>query len=97
MGEFTRQGTFQNRDRFVEGVKAAFAKLMGPGAPGVTERWEAAAGNDVCHLAGFGVQVEFTVGPTSWSCRTSMPDSFFFPQRLIEEKFDKKFDELSRL
>lgn len=97
MGEFRRQGTFQNRERFIEGVKAAFGKLMGSGTPGVSERWEKEGERDVCRLSGFGVRVEFAVDAASWSCTASVPDGFFFPQSLIEEKFDQKFAELSRL
>src|SRR5437868_14297686 len=39
MGSFRREGTFQNRDRFLEGVKQKLEKLMGGAAQGMTSTW----------------------------------------------------------
>ena len=42
MGAFSRSGTFQNRERFLEGVKQKLEKLMGGAAQGMTSTWEKA-------------------------------------------------------
>lgn len=97
MGTFQRSGTFRNRDRFLEGVKARLEKLMGGAAQGMTATWERAGAQDVGRLAGFGAKIEFTVGEQSWTCLADIPSWIPIPQSLIEQKFDEKFAELSQL
>lgn len=73
MGKFHRSGTFQNRERFLEGVKAKLEKLMGGAAQGMTATWEKEGAGDVGRLAGFGAKIEFTVGENSWTCTADIP------------------------
>lgn len=97
MGAFERSGTFRNRERFLEGVRQKLEKLMGGAAPGMTHTWEQVDGADVGRLSGFGVRIELTVGERDWKCTAQIPDWLPIPQKMIEEKFDEKFGELSQL
>ena len=120
MGNFARSGTFQNRDRFLEGVKQKLEKMLGGAAQGMTATWEKQGNDDVGRLAGFGARIEFTVGEksgsddlgrlagfgakieitvkaTTWECRADIPSWIPIPQTMIEQKFDEKFAELSKL
>jgi len=97
MGSFQRAGTFQNRERFLEGVKVKLSKLMGGAAQGMTETWEKVEGADVARLSGFGARIELTVREKDWSCAADFPSWIPIPQSLIEAKFDEKFSELSKL
>jgi len=97
VGSFERSGTFQNRERFLEGVKQKLEKLMGGAAQGMTSTWEKAGADDVGRLAGFGAKIEFTVGETGWKCLADIPSWIPIPQAAIEQKFDEKFAELSKL
>jgi hypothetical protein len=97
MGSFQRSGSFQNRERFLEGVKQKLEKLMGGQAQGMTATWEKAGTDDVGRLAGFGAKIEFRVMETTWSCDANIPAWIPIPQAMIEQKFDEKFAELSKL
>lgn len=97
MGTFQRSGTFVHREKFLEGVKTKLEKLLGGAAQGMTHTWEKAGAADVGRLAGFGARIELTVDEKSWSCTADIPSWLPIPQKLIEEKFDEKFAELSRL
>ena len=97
MGTFQRSGTFQNRERFLEGVKQKLEKLMGGAAQGMTATWEKDGADDVGRLAGFGAKIEFTVKESTWSCVADIPAWIPIPQSMIEQKFDEKFAELSKL
>ena len=97
MGTFQRSGTFQNRERFLEGVKQKLEKLMGGSAQGMTSTWEKSGADDVGRLAGFGAKIEFTVGEAGWTCSADIPSWIPIPQAMIEQKFDEKFAELSKL
>ena len=97
MGSFERSGTFRDRARFPEGVRERLTKLTGGTAQGMTETWEKEGEADVARLAGFGVKIELTIKETSWTCDAQIPDWLPIPQKMIEEKFDKKFGELSDL
>lgn len=97
MGSFQRAGTFQNRDKFLEGVKQKLEKLMGGAAQGMTATWEKDGANDVGRLAGFGAKIEFTVTEKDWTCLADIPSWIPIPQSMIEQKFDEKFAELSKL
>lgn len=97
MGTFQRSGTFQNRDRFLEGVKQKLEKLMGGAAQGMTSTWEKSGDEDLGRLAGFGAKVEITVKASAWECRADIPSWIPIPQTMIEQKFDEKFAELSKL
>lgn len=97
MGTFQRSGTFQNREKFLEGVKQKLEKLMGGAAQGMTATWEKQGTDDVGRLAGFGAKIEFTVGEKSWACLADIPSWIPIPQAMIEQKFDEKFAELSKL
>jgi hypothetical protein len=97
VGTFARSGTFQNRDRFLEGVKQRLEKLMGGQGQGMTATWEKSGADDVGKLSGFGAKIEFTVGEKSWSCQADIPSWIPIPQSMIEQKFDEKFAELSKL
>lgn len=97
MGTFQRSGTFQNRDRFLEGVKQKLEKLMGGAGQGMTATWEKDGTDDVGRLAGFGAKIEFTVKETAWSCVADIPAWLPISQSIIEQKFDEKFAELSKL
>jgi hypothetical protein len=97
MGNFQRSGTFQNRDRFLEGVKEKLQKLMGGAAQGMTVVWEKAGAADVGRLSGFGARLEMTVEERAWVCTAEIPGWLPIPQSLIEKTFDEKFAELSRL
>ena len=97
MGSFQRSGTFQNRDKFLEGVKQKLEKLMGGAAQGMTATWEKDGAKDVGRLAGFGAKIEFTVAEKDWTCLADIPSWIPIPQSMIEQKFDEKFAELSKL
>jgi hypothetical protein len=97
MGSFQREGTFQNRDRFLEGVKQKLEKLMGGAAQGMTSTWEKSGSDDVGRLAGFGARIEITVTDKGWTCTADIPSWLPIPQSAIEGKFDEKFAELSKL
>jgi hypothetical protein len=98
MGTFTRQGTFQDRDAFLAAVRQKLEKLMGGAAQGMTHTWEKGpGGEDIGRLAGFGAKIELTVGASDWTCRADIPAWLPIPQAMIEQKFDEKFAELSRL
>jgi hypothetical protein len=97
MGTFQRSGSFQNRDRFLEGVKQKLEKLMGGAAQGMTATWEKVGADDVGRLAGFGAKIEFTVKESTWTCFADIPAWIPIPQSMIEQKFDEKFAELSKL
>ena len=97
MGSFERSGTFRDRDRFLEGVRAKLDKLVGGAAQGMTTTWEQVEGADVGRLSGYGARIELTVGDTGWTCTAQIPDWLPIPQKMIEDKFDEKFAELSDL
>ncbi len=97
MGSFRREGTFQSRERFLEGVKQKLEKLMGGAAQGMTSTWEKSGTDDVGRLAGFGARIEITVTDKGWICAADIPSWLPIPQSVIEEKFDEKFAELSKL
>jgi hypothetical protein len=97
MGSFERSGTFQNREKFLEGVKQKLEKLLGGQAQGMTATWEKAGADDLGRLSGFGARIEITVGEKSWTCRADIPAWIPIPMSMIEQKFDEKFAELSRL
>jgi hypothetical protein len=97
VGSFSRSGTFQNRDKFLEGVKQKLEKLLGGQAQGMTATWEKAGADDVGRLSGFGAKFEIVVGDKSWTCQADIPGWIPIPISMIEQKFDEKFAELSRL
>ena len=98
MGNFTRQGTFVNRDAFLEGVRKKLEKLIGGAAQGMTNTWEKEEGGaDVGRLSGFGVRIELTVREKDWTCQAEIPAWLPIPQKTIENTFDEKFAELSKL
>ncbi len=97
MGSFQRTGTFQNRDRFLEGVQQKLEKLLGGQAQGMTATWEKEGPDDVGRLSGFGARIEIVVGDKAWKCQADIPSWIPIPLSLIEQKFDEKFAELSKL
>ena len=97
MGSFQRSGTFQNRDKFLEGVKQKLEKLLGGQAQGMTATWEKDGADDVGRLSGFGAKIEIVVKDTGWACQADIPGWIPIPISMIEAKFDEKFAELSRL
>ena len=97
MGSFERSGTFHNRERFLEGVKQKLEKLMGGAAQGMTATWEKSGAAEVGRLSGFGARIEMTVEESTWRCTADIPSWLPIPQKLIEQKFDEKFSELSQL
>lgn len=97
MGTFTRQGTFVNREAFLDAVRKKLEKLMGGAAQGMTHTWEKDGGADVGRLGGFGVRIELTVREKDWACTAEIPAWLPIPQKTIENTFDEKFAELSKL
>jgi len=97
MGTFKRTGSFQSRDKFLEGVKQKLEKLLGGQAQGMTATWEKSGTDDVGRLAGFGARIEIVVGEKEWACEANIPSWIPIPMSMIEQKFDEKFAELSRL
>lgn len=97
MGTFQRSGTFNDREKFLEGVKQKLEKLMGGAAQGMTSTWEKSGSDDVGRLAGFGAKIEITVNDKGWICAADIPSWLPIPQSVIEQKFDEKFAELSKL
>jgi hypothetical protein len=97
VGSFQRSGTFQNRERFLAGVKEKLEKLMGGSAQGMTATWEKDGARDVGRLSGFGARIEMTVEETTWRCLAEIPSWLPIPQSMIEQKFDEKFSQLSKL
>ena len=97
MGSFTREGTFQDRKKFIEGFRASIAKFMGSGSPGVTETWEQEGESDVGRVSGFGAKVELTVGADRWTCTAEFPAWLPIPPATLEAKLDEKLKELGEL
>jgi hypothetical protein len=97
MGRFRREGTFRDRGRFLEGVRAEFDRLLGGPAQGMTQTWERRDGADVARVSGFGVRLELVVEEARWTMEAEIPSWLPIPQKAIEEKFDAKFSELGRL
>ena len=97
MGRFERSGTFVDRARFLEGVKQKLDTLMGGAAQGMTATWEKSGESDFGRLSGFGAKIEMTVAEKTWHCAAEIPSWLPIPQSLIEQKFDEKFSELSKL
>ena len=97
MGQFERSGSFQSRERFLEGVKQKLDKLIVGAAQGMTSTWEKSGDADVGRLSGFGARIEITVGEKTWRCTAEIPAWLPIPQSMIEQKFDEKFAELSKL
>jgi hypothetical protein len=97
VGSFQRSGSFQNRDRFLDGVKQKLEKLLGGQAQGMTATWEKAGADDVGRLSGFGARFEIVVGDKEWKCQAEIPPWIPIPLSMIEQKFDEKFAELSKL
>jgi len=59
--------------------------------------WEKAGLEDVGRLSGFGAKIEIVVGDKEWKCQADIPSWIPIPLSLIEQKFDEKFAELSKL
>ncbi len=97
MGSFERSGRFQDRERFLAGVKDKLAKVVGGPGQGMTTTWEKSGADDVGRLAGFGVKVELVVGASTWTCKADIPVWLPIPQSMIEQKFDEKFADLGKL
>ena len=97
MGSFQRSGTFQDREKFLAGVKQKLEKLMGGEAQGMTATWAKEGAADVGRLSGFGARIEMTVDAAAWRCSAEIPAWLPIPQSIIEQKFDEKFSELSKL
>ena len=97
MGNFTREGAFRDREKFIEGFKASVGKVMGSGSPGVTETWTQEGDSDVGRVAGFGAKVELTVGPERWTCTAEFPAWLPIPPKTLEAKLDDKLKDLSEL
>jgi hypothetical protein len=97
MGSFQRSGAFQDREKFLAGVKEKLAKVVGGQGAGMSVAWEKAGADDVGRLSGFGVKVELVVKASTWSCNAEIPPWLPIPQSMIEQKFDEKFAELGRL
>ncbi len=97
MGSFQRSGTFRDREKFLAGVKQKLEKLMGGEAQGMTATWAKEGAADVGRLSGFGARIEMTVDAAAWRCSAEIPAWLPIPQSIIEQKFDEKFSELSKL
>ncbi len=97
MASFERGGTFQDRARFLAGLKEKIARLRDGALRGMGERWEESGAVSTATLSGFGVSVVFEVRATDWSCRAEIPSWLPIPQSAIEEKFDREFEDLKGL
>ena len=97
MGTFRRSGTFQDREKFLAGVKQKLEKLMGGEAQGMTATLSKEGAADVGRLAGFGAKIEMVIDAAAWTCSAEIPAWLPIPQSMIEKKFDEKFAELSKL
>ena len=97
MGNFEREGTFQDRAKFIEGFKASVGKVMGSGSPGVTETWTQEGDSDVGRVSGFGAKVELKVGADTWTCTAEFPAWLPIPPSTLEAKLDEKLKDLSGL
>jgi hypothetical protein len=97
MAGFRREGTFRDRDRFLESLRGALSRLREGALQGMTETWERAGDADVARLAGFGARVEFTVAASSWTCSVEAPPWLPIPLSAVEAKFDEKMAPLHGL
>ncbi len=97
MGSFAREGTFRDRERFLETLRAKLARLRSGALQGTTETWERSGDADVARLSGFGARIEFTIGPAGWRCAAETPAWLPISQAAIEEKFDREFEDLKPL
>jgi hypothetical protein len=93
MGAFTRSGTFQDRTKFLAGLKSKIGNLKDGALRGMEETWDQGMPT-TCTIAGFGVKVVFTVNEKDWSCEAAVPVWIPIPQAAIEERFDREFDAL---
>ena len=96
MGAFTRQGAFQDREKFLAALKSKIAALKDGPLRGMEETWSDGA-TSTATLSGFGVKVVFTVSDRDWSCEASIPSWIPVPQASIEDRFDREFEELKGL
>ena len=93
MGSFKRDGEFKNREAFLVALRGKLEKLRDGTLRGSTLTWA----GDQASLEGFGARVVFQVGAATWSCAAELPSFIPIPQRMIEEKFDREFEDLRGL
>ena len=93
MGTFTRQGEFKQRDAFLAALRKKLEKLRDGVMRGATLEWV----DGTATLEGFGARVVFQVGDSTWTCAAELPAFIPIPQRMVEEKFDREFEDLRGL
>jgi len=93
MGQFTREGGIKNRAAFLAALRGKLEKLRDGTLRGTTLTWSDAEAT----LEGFGARVVFRVGESNWKCEAQLPSFIPIPQRMVEEKFDREFEDLRGL
>ena len=88
MGEFTRSGSFQNREKFLEALKARLEKMKSGALSGFTEKYSKEGEKDIATLQGMGATVRFEVAASSWECVATLPAWLPIPQSMVENMFD---------
>ena len=95
MGNFERSGSFSDRPKFMDALKAKIGKLREGTLRGMKEEWTSEGAKDVGTLSGFmGVKITFTVQDSDWHCDARLPVFLPIPQSTIESMFDKEFEDL---
>ena len=89
MAEINKSGTFRDRDRFLNGLKAKTAELRNGPLRGVEETWTQEGEVETGILSGMGVEVRFTVEARAWQCRAQTPVWLPVPISTIESKLDE--------
>jgi hypothetical protein len=87
MPEVKREGTFKNREKFVEGLRGVITKLRSGPLSAMKEEWKEQGKETVATLKGMGVTVDFTVREKAWSCEADVP--FFMPKGPVEDMLDR--------
>jgi hypothetical protein len=90
---FTREGAFKNREAFLAALRGKLEKLRDGTLKGSTLAWTDTGAS----LEGFGARVVFQVGESKWTCAAELPSFIPIPQRMVEEKFDREFEDLRGL
>ena len=94
MGNFQRSGGFEDREKFIVGLKEKLQELRTGGLAGMSEEWTKEGEVDVGTLSGFGVNVRFQVREQDWDCSAELPSWLPIPQSKVEEMFDGMLKDL---
>ncbi|MBI2931847.1 MAG: hypothetical protein HYY16_09365 [Planctomycetes bacterium] len=96
MGSFCRSGAFRDRTAFMAALRQRIKKMKEGPLGGFSETWTDGPVSTGT-LTGFGAKLVFTVRASEWTCDAELPSWLPIPQTMIEQKFDREFEELRGL